>query len=173
MGPTREPPSYPGFHEFDPSHPRPRRLHWRQLILFSFRDYHVVKTIATFRNPKRHTYSVLGWGRQVFRHTCRMSISSRWTGSTPTPLVECASRLQTRMSRPLESISRTILHSERRRCGLAAEVRFEASAAPDRLPGGLSSLAYSCLIFPLLFARHRWRCASCHHVFRSRPTANA
>ena len=44
--------------------------------------------------------------------------------------------------------------------------------APDELPRRISFLSLLLFNFPLLFARHRWRCASCHHVFRSRPTAN-
>jgi hypothetical protein len=43
--------------------------------------------------------------------------------------------------------------------------------SPDELPRRISFLSFLLFSFPLLFARHRWRCASCHHVFRARPTA--
>jgi len=45
------------------------------------------------------------------------------------------------------------------------------NTAPDELPRRISFLSLLLFNFPLLFARHRWRCASCHHVFRSHPTA--
>jgi len=45
--------------------------------------------------------------------------------------------------------------------------------APDQLPRRISFLSLLIFSFPLFVARHRWRCASCRHVFRSRPTAKA
>jgi Putative prokaryotic signal transducing protein len=45
--------------------------------------------------------------------------------------------------------------------------------APDELPRRISFLSLLIFNFPLLCARHRWRCASCRHVFCSRPTSNA
>jgi hypothetical protein len=44
--------------------------------------------------------------------------------------------------------------------------------APDELPRRISFLSLLLINFPVLFARHRWRCASCHYVFRCHP-ANA
>jgi Putative prokaryotic signal transducing protein len=41
--------------------------------------------------------------------------------------------------------------------------------APDELPRRISFLSLLLFQFPLLFARHRWRCRSCHHVFRCPP----
>jgi len=42
---------------------------------------------------------------------------------------------------------------------------------PDELPRRISFLSFLLFNFPLLFSRYRWRCSSCHHVFRSHPTA--
>lgn len=45
--------------------------------------------------------------------------------------------------------------------------------APDELPRRIAFLSLLVIQFPLLFTRRRWRCASCHYVFRLHPTANA
>ena len=45
--------------------------------------------------------------------------------------------------------------------------------APDDLPRRISFLSLLLFSFPLLFARNRWRCASCHHVFGSDRAASA
>ena len=45
--------------------------------------------------------------------------------------------------------------------------------APDELPRRIAFLSFLVFNFPFLFARHRWRCASCRHVFRARPTGKA
>jgi rubredoxin len=45
--------------------------------------------------------------------------------------------------------------------------------APDERFRRISFLSLLLISFPLLLARHRWRCTSCGHLFRSRPTANA
>jgi len=50
------------------------------------------------------------------------------------------------------------------RCG-------SGDTAPDELPRRISFLSFLLFSFPLLFARHRWRCASCRQVFRSLPAA--
>jgi Putative prokaryotic signal transducing protein len=38
--------------------------------------------------------------------------------------------------------------------------------APDELPRRIAFLGMLVVSFPLLFTRHRWRCSSCHHVFK-------
>lgn len=43
------------------------------------------------------------------------------------------------------------------------------NTAPDQLPRRIAFLSMLVLSFPFLFARNRWRCQSCHHVFRSQP----
>jgi hypothetical protein len=48
-----------------------------------------------------------------------------------------------------------------------------ADTAPDEFPRRVSFFALLLIHFPLLLARHRWRCASCHHVFHSPPTTGA
>ena len=44
---------------------------------------------------------------------------------------------------------------------------------PDERFRRISFLSLLLINFPLLLARHRWRCSSCGHAFRSRRTANA
>jgi hypothetical protein len=41
--------------------------------------------------------------------------------------------------------------------------------APDQLPRRIAFLCMLVFFFPVLLARHRWRCAACHHRFRSPP----
>jgi len=45
--------------------------------------------------------------------------------------------------------------------------------APDELPRRISFLSLLFFSFPLLFARRRWRCVSCRHLFRPDRTPNA
>ena len=45
--------------------------------------------------------------------------------------------------------------------------------APDELPRRIAFLSLLLFYFPLLFARRRWRCSSCNHVFKLRSTASA
>jgi len=45
--------------------------------------------------------------------------------------------------------------------------------APDELPRRISFLSLLIFHFPLLFARRRWRCASCQHVFRASSSHGA
>lgn len=45
--------------------------------------------------------------------------------------------------------------------------------APDELPRRIAFLSLLVIQFPLLFTRRRWRCSSCHQVFRLPPSANA
>jgi hypothetical protein len=40
--------------------------------------------------------------------------------------------------------------------------------APYQLPRRIAFLCLLIFFFPLLFARHLWRCASCRHIFRYR-----
>jgi rubredoxin len=42
---------------------------------------------------------------------------------------------------------------------------------PDQLPRRIAFLSLLLFSFPLLFSRHRWRCKSCNHVFRSDSAA--
>jgi len=41
--------------------------------------------------------------------------------------------------------------------------------APDELPRRISFLSLLLFHVPLLFGRHRWKCAACQHVFSSPP----
>lgn len=45
--------------------------------------------------------------------------------------------------------------------------------APDELPRRLAFLSMLLTHFTLLFSRHRWRCNSCHHVFKVSRNARA
>ena len=45
--------------------------------------------------------------------------------------------------------------------------------APDEFPRRIAFLSLLVISFPLLFTRRRWRCSSCHHVFKFPRTANA
>ena len=41
---------------------------------------------------------------------------------------------------------------------------------PDERPRRLAFLSLLLFSFPLLLSRHRWRCHSCGHAFRVKPT---
>jgi hypothetical protein len=42
------------------------------------------------------------------------------------------------------------------------------ATSPDELPRRLSFLSFLLFSFPVMFMRHRWRCGTCNHTFRSR-----